>query len=92
MTLEEIKSAVLAGKTVHWASSLYVVENYGEQWLVRCTHNNSCVGLTWADGVTLSDAPFTFYIAGEMKPPTRRQMDSKARLRDYTEKKRRAGL
>ena len=89
MTLAEIKAAINAGKKVHWASDFYVVEKHGkgdkEQWLVRCTYNDSCVGLTWADG-TLNDSPFMYYIAGEGKPPTKDQIWGQERLRDYREK------
>jgi hypothetical protein len=91
MTLKEIKAAVNAGKTVHWANSLYTVTKgkgpAKDEWFVVCSHNGHTVGLTWADGVTLNDAPFMYYIAGEMKPPSEKQIWGKERLRDYNEKK-----
>jgi hypothetical protein len=66
MTLEEIKSAVESGKTVHWSNGLYVVIKDGiGQWLVKCTSNNCCCGLTWRDGVTMNGKPEQFYVAGD---------------------------
>lgn len=64
MDLESIKSAVLAGKTVHCSSDSYrvVCDSIG-QWLIVCT-NGWCCGLTWKDGVTLNGWPEEFYIAG----------------------------
>jgi hypothetical protein len=64
MTLQEIKDAVLAGKTVHWASKAYVVvkDNVG-QWLIECRLNESCIGLTWSDGVTMNGKEDEFFIA-----------------------------
>lgn len=63
MTLNEIKEAVEAGKTVHWASANYVVikDRIG-QWLIKCVSNNSCIGLTWRDGVTMNGRPEEFFI------------------------------
>ena len=53
MTLEQIKAAVLAGKTVHWHNKGYVVaEDSTGQWFIVCTANDSAIGLTWQDGVT----------------------------------------
>jgi hypothetical protein len=64
MTLQEIKNAVLAGKTVHWASKAYVVvhDEIG-QWLVHCLVNNTCIGLTWRDGVTMNGKEDEFFVA-----------------------------
>lgn len=68
MTLDEIKTAVRAGHKVHWASEAYEVSlsHYrgtgGEQWLIKCVHNNSCIGLTHADGVTMNGQPEDFFI------------------------------
>jgi hypothetical protein len=61
MTLQEIKSAVDAGKIVHWSSLLYQVvkDNRGE-YLIKCGQNY--IGLTWADGVTLNGKEKDFFI------------------------------
>ena len=66
MTLQEIKDAVKAGKTVHWASRAYVVEcdNIG-QWLIHCTSNDNYIGLTWRDGVTMNGRPEEFFVGEE---------------------------
>ncbi len=69
MNLEEIKAAVRSGKTVHWSNPGYVVTwntfpNGKEQWLIKCTFNGSCIGLTHADGITMNGKPEDFFIAG----------------------------
>jgi len=68
MTLSEIKQAVRDGKTVHWATNIYTVEVHPlksgeEQWLIHCTPNNHCIGLTHRDGTTMNGKPEEFYIA-----------------------------
>lgn len=68
MTLEQIKNAVLAGKKVHWASDAYEVVHNGGQWLICCTHNDSCIGLTWRDGATMNGRPEQFFIHEEPTP------------------------
>jgi hypothetical protein len=66
MTLNEIKAHVVKGHTVHYRSSLYVVENDSVgQWLIRCTANDHCIGLTWQDGVTMNGDPWHFYLASD---------------------------
>lgn len=63
MTLQEIKDAVESGKTVHWATELYVVKKDSiGQWLIVCTHNGNCIGLTWLDGVTMNGKEEDFFI------------------------------
>lgn len=63
MSLEEIKAAVEAGKTVHWASRIYrVVKDSLGQWLILCDMNSYCIGLTWRDGVTMNGKPEEFFI------------------------------
>ena len=66
MTLEEIKAAVDAGKTVCWANVGYRVihdtSNGCDQWLIKCRWNNHCVGLTWRDNVTVNGKPEQFFI------------------------------
>ena len=64
MTLEEIKAAVLAGKTVHWASKIYEVRYAPklDEFQIVCTDNDSIIGLTWKDGVTMNGKEDDFYI------------------------------
>jgi hypothetical protein len=65
MTLDEIKSAVEAGKTVHWVNEGYVVcKDLHGRWHTVCLQNDHCIGLTWLDGVTMNGSPEQFYIAG----------------------------
>ena len=63
MTLQEIKTAVENGKTVHWASDHYEVikDNIG-QWLIHCTINDNYIGLTGTDEVTMNGKEEEFYI------------------------------
>jgi hypothetical protein len=70
MTLQEIQSAVRAGKRVHWASEAYdvICDRIG-QWHIRCNHNRSCIGLTWQDGVTVNGAPDQFFVADPVTQP-----------------------
>lgn len=66
MTLQEIKTAVDAGKTVHWANTGYTVikDVYGD-YLIVFHHNQSTIGLTWQDGVTMNGKPEDFFIGGD---------------------------
>ncbi len=64
MTLDEIKAAVDAGKTVYWKSEIYEVRGSDGQYLVVCTDNDSAIGLTWQDGVTLNGQENDFYVKG----------------------------
>ncbi len=64
MTLDEIKAAVMAGHTVHWANECYRVVRDGlGQWLI--VHPSMTIGLTHRDGVTLNGKPEQFYIEGD---------------------------
>lgn len=62
MTTQEIKNAVDSGKKVFWKSNAYIVvkDSKGE-YLIKCTINNSCIGLTWADNVTLNGKESDFF-------------------------------
>jgi hypothetical protein len=67
MNLEEIKAAVDAGLTVHWAQSNYVVvkgkKQLADEYLIKCLGNGNVIGLTWCDGVTLNGREDQFYLA-----------------------------
>lgn len=71
MTLDEIKAAVEAGETVHWANDGYTVvkDNLG-QWLIVCGSNGYTVGLTWRDGVTVNGDAADFYTEDLTTCPT----------------------
>lgn len=62
MNLQQIKQAIADGKKVYWASALYEVikDNIG-QYLIKCKSNGHCIGLTWADGVTLNGKEEEFF-------------------------------
>jgi len=62
MTLDEIKAAVQAGKTVHWASRAYTVKQWsGGRFAIVCTNGSSFM-LTHTDGVTMNGKPSDFFI------------------------------
>jgi hypothetical protein len=63
MTLDQIKQAIARGDSVHWVNSAYdVTRDKIGQYLICCNHNESCIGLTWRDGVTLNGAEDEFYL------------------------------
>ncbi|MCZ4258960.1 hypothetical protein O4H53_25750 [Sulfitobacter sp. G21635-S1] len=65
MTLEDIKAAVDAGQTVHWANTGYVVhrDRLG-QYLITYVPNGSCIGLTDRSGHRLNGEEAEFFISG----------------------------
>jgi hypothetical protein len=69
MTLQEIKDAVEAGKTVCVGNTSYVViKDSIDQWLIHYLGNDYYIGLTHRDGVTLNAKEQDFFIAkGESK-------------------------
>ena len=64
MTLDEIKAAVDAGQTVHWANTGYIVhkDRLG-QYLITYLPNRSCIGLTDRAGHRLNGKEAEFFIA-----------------------------
>ena len=64
MTLDDIKAAVDAGQTVHWANTGYVVykDRLG-QYLISFLPNGSCIGLTDREGHRLNGKEAEFFIA-----------------------------
>jgi len=63
MTLAQIKSAIAEGKKVYWSNegSQVILDSKG-QYLIKCAWNGHCVGLTWADGVTMNGREDQFFI------------------------------
>jgi hypothetical protein len=63
MTRDEIKAAVDAGQTVHWANTGYVVhkDRLG-QYLITYLPNGSCIGLTDREGHRLNGKEAEFFI------------------------------
>lgn len=61
MSTNEIKAAVEAGRTVHWASPAYtVIKDSIGQWFIRHVSGH-LIGLTHADGLTLNGKPEDFF-------------------------------
>jgi hypothetical protein len=67
MNLEEIKTAIDEGETVHWSNSGYtVIRDYHGQYLIAWNYGRqdaNYVGLTWRDGVIMNGKPEEFYVA-----------------------------
>ncbi len=64
MTLDEIKAAVDAGQTVHWANTVYVVhKDRLSQYLITYVPNGSCISLTDRSGQRLNGKEAEFFIA-----------------------------
>jgi hypothetical protein len=64
MTLAQIKAAVEAGKTVHWANSGYrVVKDHLGQWFIVYDRTQYYIGLTHQNGRTMNGEPSQFFIA-----------------------------
>ena len=62
MNLQQIKQAIADGKQVFWASPAYsVIRDKCDKYLIHCTINNSYIGLTWLDGVTLNGKEEEFF-------------------------------
>ncbi len=66
MTLEEIKEAVDARKTVCWSNEGYEVRSWGvpRSYYIVCNLNESITGLTHMDGVTMNGREDQFFIKG----------------------------
>ena len=63
MTLAEIKQAIEDGLKVYWKQSNYeVIKDSIGQYLICCTSNDHCIGLTWRDEVTMNGEEKDFYI------------------------------
>jgi hypothetical protein len=64
MTLDDIKAAVDAGQTVHWANTGYVVQKDRlGQYLISFLPNGSCIGLTDRGGHRLNGKEAEFFVA-----------------------------
>ena len=63
MNLKQIKEAVESGKKVYWSHKGYeVIKDSLNEFLIICTSNQYCIGLTWADEVTLNGDEADFFI------------------------------
>lgn len=62
MTIQEIKKAVDQGKTVYWLSGMYeVIKDKNGDYLIKCTSNGSCTGLTNLAGNKLNGLETDFF-------------------------------
>ena len=85
MTLDEIKAAVDAGQTVHWANTGYVVHKYRlGQYLITYVPNGSTIGLTDREGHWLNGKEAEFFIArsgdGAENPGSQTRPDGQGRV------------
>jgi hypothetical protein len=66
MTLAEILRAVDEGLPVHWQNAGYLVKRTsdGGDCVIRSLSTGHCIGLTWADGITLNGRAEEFFIGG----------------------------
>lgn len=80
MTLDDIKNAIDAGKTVHWANTSYVVrKDQLGQYLIVYLPNGSAIGLTNRAGTQLNGRVGDFF-------PSDRENPARAASRRGTEK------
>jgi hypothetical protein len=63
MKLSEIKQAIESGHNVHWGNDGYDVIKGKFEYLICFKHNQSCIGLTHRDGITLNGKESEFYIS-----------------------------
>ena len=94
MTLDEIKAAVDAGQTVHWANTGYFVQKDRlGQYLITYVPNGSCIGLTDREGQRLNGKEAEFFIAQSKdaaeNPGSQSRPDGKGRERST---RRRGGI
>lgn len=62
MNLQQIKAAVMAGHKVYWMNPAYeVICDKVGQWLIVYNKNQSTIGLTYRDDVTLNGLESDFY-------------------------------
>ena len=65
MSLDDIKTAIYNGYTVYWKNRGYeVIKDKIGQYLIKCTANTYCVGLTRSDGTLIED-PKHFFLGLE---------------------------
>ena len=64
MNLQEIKTALKNNQRVFWSNTSYEVikDNIG-QYLIKCHLNNTFIGLTWQDNVTMNGDEKDFFIS-----------------------------
>ena len=65
MDLQQIKTALKTGKKVYWSNKAYEViqSKFTQEYLIKCHLNDTFIGLTWRDGVTMNGDPKDFFMA-----------------------------
>ena len=65
MNLQEIKTALKAGKKVYWSNKAYEViqSKFTQEYLIKCHLNDNYIGLTWRDNITMNGKQKDFFIA-----------------------------
>jgi len=61
MKLKEIKAFVNYGFPVYWKSKIYEIKEYKGEYYIHCLKNDSIIGLTWEDGITLNGEEGDFF-------------------------------
>lgn len=63
MNVNQIKTAVQKGQTVHWKNENYkVVFNHVSGFMIKSNSNEHFISLTWKDGETLNGKENEFFI------------------------------
>jgi len=63
MNANEIRKAIDSGSKVYWSNYAYeVIKDSIGQYLIKCHINNSYIGLTHRDGVTLNGKEQDFFM------------------------------
>ena len=61
MELQDIKKSVDRGETVYWKNPGYQVVKNGTSYDILCLQNDSRIGLTHQDGITMNGNENDFY-------------------------------
>jgi hypothetical protein len=75
MNLQEIKTAVSAGKTVLYGRAKVICDKHN-QWMIVDQINKYAIGLTWEDGETMNGEESEFHVELEQQPTEKAVHDS----------------
>lgn len=63
MTVAHIQKLVDLGMPVYWKTKAYkIVKDAWGEYLIQCSLNGHCIGLTHQDGTTLNGEPHEFFV------------------------------
>lgn len=75
MNIQEIKQAIAEGKKVYWSNLAYeVILDSKGQYLIKS--GSHCIGLTWADGITLNGKEEDFFIHQPEEKPQETEVEN----------------